>query len=594
MPGNVSPLFDSPVYHLLNSNHEPNREESLAIKRAISNARRELNGVLSIPQTDHGSLYIAQLASFIRAHEALLSPIRCLPVELLSEIFAYVALDRNVDVKYPPVILSQVCRLWRVACLNTPLIFTVLPQIWLTKHTASSSRNELEFFINKAPANSLLSFEIAHFAPDMHPVFEALVERSERWNCVSLNLEYSILRQLDPFLTHTVNNLRKLQLKIRPNSTGVYGNSFGFEYAPALHEVEIDCPGPMLLRLPWRQLTTFKERSLSTIGVPLVARNGASIKHFIYSSAGESPIPFHFAPATLPFLKTMDIRLYHDDHQLAFQLTTPSLVELRLRDHAPDSNSNLIQLLDHTLCNDAMRRLSFHVSTLNCGDLTRMLLLLPNLEELECNDIPTDDLRNLSQESEGLVPRLRKLVIHEPSHLSEIDTLITSRSHFRPPRTLASDSDEVPGLLSVRLIFPFPKDCDRASLALGAEGHKRQTVVVAMDALIQLHAVVEVYKKKDKWKKGLKYSFSDRKEALRINTILISLEKYEFESFSQLEVRYFLSIFYLFVLLTWFFKIVSCRVSTYLGISGYSTRKRFPTRRNTNLLIGLVFCWMLG
>ena len=101
-----------------------------------------------------------------------------------------------------------------------------------------------------------------------------------------------------------------------------------------------------------------------------------------------------------------------------------------------------------------MQCLSLHVKTLSSGDLSRVLLLLPNLEELECNDIPTDDLQHLSRETAGLVPRLRKLVIHQPSHLSEVDMFITSRSYFRFPRILESDSDMTSGLVSALVSSP--------------------------------------------------------------------------------------------------------------------------------------------
>jgi len=529
----------SPVLHLLKSNNEPNTAEIFATKRAIECAQREVDDLISLPLTDHGRSYLAQLVSFIRAHQAVLSPIRCIPVELLSKIFVYVTLHGDIDVKHPPLNLSQVSRLWRVAVLSSPLIFTVLPPMQLTKHTASSgSLYQLESFIKKAPSNSLLSFEIADFVSEpVHPVVTELIAQPERWNSISLKLDHSLFRQLNPLLIHRVSNLRKLHLKIRPSSIGVYGSLSAFEDAPALQEVDIDCPGPMLLRLPWRQLTTYKERSLSTIGVTLLLRDGAAVEHCVYSCSEESPIPFLLAPARVSCLKIMDIRLYHDKHDIPFRLTTPSLEELRLRDHAPDAINDLIQLFNRSFCGLTMRRLSFHVKTLSSGDLSKVLLLLPNLEELECNDIPTDDLQHLSRETAGLVPRLRKLVIHQPSHLSEIDMLITSRSYFRFPRTLESDSDVTSGLVSARLFFPIPEDCDRASLGLGAEGYERQTVVVVIDALTQLHAIVDAYKTKGKWKKRFGHSFSDRKEALQLNAILTSLEKYKFESFPQLEVR---------------------------------------------------------
>jgi hypothetical protein len=97
MPG---PSRVSPVLRLLKSNNEPNTAEIFATKRAIVCAQREVDDLISLPLTDHGRSYVAQLVSFIRAHQAVLSPIRCIPVELLSKIFVYVTLHGNVDVKH--------------------------------------------------------------------------------------------------------------------------------------------------------------------------------------------------------------------------------------------------------------------------------------------------------------------------------------------------------------------------------------------------------------------------------------------------------------------------------------------------------------
>jgi hypothetical protein len=94
--------------------------------------------------------------------------------------------------------------------------------------------------------------------------------------------------------------------------------------------------------MPWANVTqaslvTYREQSLSIVGVTLLLGDGAAIEHLVYSCIGESLIPFRLAPARVSCLKTMDIRVYHDEHDLLPRLTALSLEELRLRDHVPDA-----------------------------------------------------------------------------------------------------------------------------------------------------------------------------------------------------------------------------------------------------------------
>jgi hypothetical protein len=106
------------VDNLLNTNSTPSQEQRdnlqnfiLQLDEAIFNSKlntnEDISGIIEQAKTLERRFY-----------SSLLSPVRCLPIEIFGEIFVYATRDRPRHV----LNLSAVCQLWRDAALGTPVL----------------------------------------------------------------------------------------------------------------------------------------------------------------------------------------------------------------------------------------------------------------------------------------------------------------------------------------------------------------------------------------------------------------------------------------------------------------------------------------
>ncbi|KAF7341990.1 hypothetical protein MVEN_01786000 [Mycena venus] len=94
------------------------------------------------------------LRAYVDAHEALMSPIRRLPLDILEHIFvACLPTHRNcvMSAQEAPVILGRICSSWRAMSLSTPRLWSRLhiveptsPELSNSPSTSSSSRRLLQ------------------------------------------------------------------------------------------------------------------------------------------------------------------------------------------------------------------------------------------------------------------------------------------------------------------------------------------------------------------------------------------------------------------------------------------------------------------
>ncbi|KZP15163.1 hypothetical protein FIBSPDRAFT_91266 [Athelia psychrophila] len=122
---------DSPVSHLLTTNDPPNKYQLDAILNALARSRADLQ-ILDdeIAEAQKHILGLqakrASLQKFADEHAAL--HIRRLPTELLVWVFMF-TLPRHPslpDPKEAPLVLGQVCRLWRVVSRSTPPLWSTI------------------------------------------------------------------------------------------------------------------------------------------------------------------------------------------------------------------------------------------------------------------------------------------------------------------------------------------------------------------------------------------------------------------------------------------------------------------------------------
>ncbi|KAK6977601.1 hypothetical protein R3P38DRAFT_3123760 [Favolaschia claudopus] len=126
----------SPFAQHLGTNYCPTDVEVLQIKSLISQALHQL---LSLDALEKHEENRKPLTSYIDEHKALISPIRRVPLEILSEIFmACLPRDRfcTLSASETPVLLGHICSSWRALSL-------AIPQLWASLHVVEPLRHEV-------------------------------------------------------------------------------------------------------------------------------------------------------------------------------------------------------------------------------------------------------------------------------------------------------------------------------------------------------------------------------------------------------------------------------------------------------------------
>ncbi|KZP25363.1 hypothetical protein FIBSPDRAFT_888171 [Athelia psychrophila] len=122
---------NSPASHLLTTNDPPNEHQSYTFLDALARSRADLkvlDGEIAEAQKHLLGLQAKRvsLQNFVDEHAAL--HIRRLPTEILVRVFM-LTLPSNPSPLHPeeaPLVLGQVCRLWRAVSRNTPVLWSTI------------------------------------------------------------------------------------------------------------------------------------------------------------------------------------------------------------------------------------------------------------------------------------------------------------------------------------------------------------------------------------------------------------------------------------------------------------------------------------
>ncbi|KAJ7283852.1 hypothetical protein C8J57DRAFT_1498855 [Mycena rebaudengoi] len=135
--------LQSPIRHLLYTNFVPSDAQCNDIRTLVSDAEETVAAM----DSDIADLRAAvdklltqreKLCADISAHQALVTPARRLPRDIIQELFAAcLPADRNpvMDASDAPIILTQICRSWRTIALSTPCL-------WARLHVVISDKAE--------------------------------------------------------------------------------------------------------------------------------------------------------------------------------------------------------------------------------------------------------------------------------------------------------------------------------------------------------------------------------------------------------------------------------------------------------------------
>ena len=338
------------VDHLLNTNSTPSQEQRdnlrnfiLQLDEAILNTDEDISGINEQILAMQAKILVlqtrrTQLVQQRRCYSSLLSPIRCLPIEIFGQIFDYATHDRPRHV----LNLSAVCQSWRAAALRTPILWSTLE---LGHHTRRRNmNNHINSWIERArsyPLSLVIQFgEEDNFLDPLYSVLNLITKY--QWKLITLDsgdtdsgdttilsilkeLEFSNLEVLESFSLA----LRFYYPKLLPSPPDA------LRYAPKLKtlSLKISHPAPFdTLPFPWRQLTSltiaFWDPSNVNIGVDIL-RACENLEEFIISGNCDGSGSNDFESVTLNHLRKLHTRCIANTFLLS--LKTPSMQDFAVK-----------------------------------------------------------------------------------------------------------------------------------------------------------------------------------------------------------------------------------------------------------------------
>lgn len=189
----------------------------------------------------------------------LIAPIRCLPPEILSEIFLHCIQPHSFDSPYyspnarldrAPWLITHVCSRWRSIALSTPRLWASFALTIRPKYLRSDVLLAKTWLWRSGKC--LLSIHLeseGKYHNTMFSLMEVFLLHCERWYDVRLSLPVPVMNSLSA-AKHRLPMLRKLSI------VGACATACNmFEYAPQLRFFRLNSIVPLsMIKVPWRQL----------------------------------------------------------------------------------------------------------------------------------------------------------------------------------------------------------------------------------------------------------------------------------------------------------------------------------------------------
>ena len=315
--------------------------------------------------------------------ESLLSPIQCMPAEIMAEIFCWsLPNNPNLKVSYPPLLLGRVCSNWRKIALSTPRLWSSLG---FESGFIPSSVTGIETWLTRAGSCPLtLSFAGGKYPSSL---FWCLMKFSERWENVHFCFPVrSLLCELSA-AKGKFSSLRNLELRLFGRWTRVVD---AFEVAPQLRSVSLPhrmYMKPSLFRLPWHQLTKLVVAGITVVEMLGMLRCSPNLMefHITEQDCQDYPDAYLDIPiVTLNQLQTLNIRYPTQPHNIFERLTLPALRDLTMTRTLHWPRSEFMTFLSRSSC--SLTRLQVHNSVSSAAQLIEILDNMPLLVEMDIID----------------------------------------------------------------------------------------------------------------------------------------------------------------------------------------------------------------
>ncbi|KAF8213993.1 hypothetical protein K438DRAFT_992767 [Mycena galopus ATCC 62051] len=337
------------------------------------------------------------------------SPFATLPPEIAAEIFAHcLPAKRQSDVVNPteaPLLLTQVCGLWRNIAISTPELWATFDlQIgWPEPHLQEIGETWLRRAHERPISVKLSSFGLLSEIDHIDRFMTTLWGRSRQMRALNLKIAVEDFDVVDgPLRGPDFCTLQKLSIHVVQQGLGGDASDYGplalFSNAPMLYEVVSEIP-PSFITLPWHQLTKFTGE-IYTIAECLEAlRLMPNLTHCAFAA---------FDLSSSPARSFSNDMVAQDDPKI---LMHANLQHLELFQSTSDS----------ALVASSARVLAF--------------LTLPGLNTLEFRGVKDYDKSDLDSFLSRSSPPLRKLTIHPHESQTGGTDLCLTRSFTTLPLT---------------------------------------------------------------------------------------------------------------------------------------------------------------
>ncbi|KAF8214629.1 hypothetical protein K438DRAFT_2008873 [Mycena galopus ATCC 62051] len=350
-------------------------------------------------------------------------PVLTLPVEITSEIFLHCVSPASIPpeptspLDNPPIILTKICRDWRLIALSMPQLWSDIRLEFGGKHGLRTGHIDswwvsfLETWFPRAqeqPLTMAIS-NMNHFGPDQG-LTDLLDRHRERWRDLTLGLPFSLFYRLTA--DESLPILERLVVDAHSIPHIVDAPIAAFQPAPMLNHVSL-CGylRPSHFIFPWHQLTSLELATARADDCLECLRWAPKLVTCCFgiqegdASVGGVPPLLHLASLTVSGASPTAIFPY---------TTMPVLEQLRVVGQCltRDELSHIPFFLSRSTCR--LRRLRLHfVSKLLTSPAMELLEALPSLESLELAATEASTLATLfySLYGESFLPQLQTLTI---------------------------------------------------------------------------------------------------------------------------------------------------------------------------------------
>ncbi|KAF8626664.1 hypothetical protein AX15_004755 [Amanita polypyramis BW_CC] len=457
-PNHPLMLSESPVVHLLSCEACPTLSDSRRVQEVIAEAKHHLGSLqLAIGRAQEALRQLkdsrSQLDTYIKAHEAVIAPIRRVPDDVLIEIFTYCLPSGHEAAPDPmaaPLLLARVCQRWRRVTTSTPTLWSTVYLV-VEPFSVEQSIKAARLWMS---ASGQCSLDITLRSHDTGPcllVLEHLLPHAHRWRNASFSIPYRSLSVFNA-IRGELFSLESLSIDIDdcPSSDNV-ATVDHFNLAPRLTAVDHGTRlSPSSLILPWKQLTSYTGYMNASEMLMLFKSAYHLIEaDIVFKENDGQVLSLGASTGILESLKSL--RLVVDERRsLQVLPLLPSCVALReLNFHAPFLGGNT---LPHSNLDIFLRKSGGRLEKLwlNCAEIKDSHLLAclqhtPSLMDLKIRDgssraFTENLMKRLTRNgSDYLLPRLRYLFLSGDLDLSDRTLIPMIQSRWRNELTLGHE-----------------------------------------------------------------------------------------------------------------------------------------------------------